>query len=184
MTCVYDTCAYSVAVRGSGANSVIWRPTKSALGLPPALPDGTRPWGRRFETIIRRDEVNPVAPDSALNVYVAHNYMFSDPREAEGYIFLGRIAKEVAMHIGPLVSSGVVRVGVLQPFWDTFTAAPNSQWYLDLVLLIDRVLTRRDHERIQHSIDAVTAAAARPASGCPCAEITRLPAFSVEKDLP
>ncbi len=97
--------------------------------------------------------------------------------KVDGYIFLGRIANEVAIQIGPLISTGVVRVGVLQPYWDTFTSAPNSQWYLDLALLTDRVLTASEQTRIQQALDAVTSAAARPASGCPCGNITRLPAF-------
>ncbi len=150
-----------MAVRGTSANGVRWRPPASVVG-----------GHRKLEVIVRRDTENPIAPESALNVYVAFDYMFE---ESSGYIFLGRIAKEVAQYLGPLLSDGLVRIGISCTHWSTFTAAPNAEWYLDLVVFTAsyplQTVDATDVDRIRVAMHDISEAVVQSTTGSPCGDI-------------
>ena len=94
--------------------------------------------GDRFNiTILKRCIHNPVAPESAINVFVVNEVKGEDGDFVrEELVFLGHVGKEIAERIGPLMTQAVVRVGITQVHWDTFNTDFKGEWYIDIVLFV------------------------------------------------
>ena len=85
-------------------------------------------------TTLQRCIHNPVAPESAINVFVNdRNY---DDGDSEKLVFLGHVGKEIAERIGPLHTQGIIRVGISTVHWDTFNADFKGEWYIDIVIFV------------------------------------------------
>ena len=113
----------------------------------------------QYLTIIRRDVINPVAPDSALAVFVAKK---NDDELIDGWVFLGRVGREFAEIIGPLVSSSIIRVGVARVHWHTYTRTPQSEWFIDLAIVVRDSTSEAQQSSIVDAVRNVAAQAIYP----------------------
>ena len=82
---------HTVKIRGMSANFITWRPTAAAIA-----------GFRRYFTVLEREEDNPVAPASALQLLVAQGRTFEDDDTAvpSNWVHLGRVQNEVASILG------------------------------------------------------------------------------------
>ena len=102
---------------------------------------------------INRDLWNPVAPASALAVSVLET--ISHTGDPVGWTFLGRIEKDVAERLGPLITQGLIRLSAAHVHWDTYTTRFNSSWLIDVAVLIRPDIKEAALLQVQEAMAAI-----------------------------
>lgn len=142
-------------IRTKSGERVLWEPTSGACH-----------GSRVFHTLVRHERYGA---QSAFNLYVAHSlhngsledishrYHSFGPDDF-GLIHLGHIAHEVAEPLVPLVSSDLLRLGVIPIVgddWCSFTSELGREWYVDIAMLSTRALSGPAIRKIYRCVDEV-----------------------------
>ncbi len=156
-----------VPIRTKSGERVLWEPTSGACH-----------GSRVFHTLVRHEHGGA---QSELNLYVAHSSHDGSLEEHHQYhsfgpddfglIHLGHIAQEVAVPLVPLVSSGLVRLGVIPIVgddWCSFTSEFGREWYVDIAMLSDRELSGPAIRKIYRCVDEVRVNVRTSHTDMPC----------------
>jgi hypothetical protein len=54
---------------------------------------------------------------------------------------------------GPLVTDGLIRIGVHRAWWSTFTAEPLGEWDIDVAIMMNDSSTEAQHTTIETALN-------------------------------